>query len=308
MAELEDRKQSARRSLYTIVRRCRDCPRRMEFQSLQHEKVRCDDCQRKRQNKLALRRYKRMKRENPEAWAKLQAYTKKKNAANAARRKAKYVPHPRTPEMQREIIRQMADARDAKREKKIPRWNGESPDTVKAANPAYENGDSFQKFVKQFVICRICGKLVGSIAAHLKKNAVHSGIDLAEYKRLYPRAPIYSLKVKKRNRDWHNADNRTHPQRSAGFRANRKARINRALQKGWRPDNWKDWSADERLVAIMLIEDPNMGNREIGINLDESRFRCSFGETWERALTKPGSGATWIYRTRLKLRDARSRN
>jgi hypothetical protein len=200
---------------------------------------------------------------------------------NAAHRGA-----PATPERRAEIISGMRAARDAKHDKKYPRWNGESPDTVKNDNPAYENGERFKTFVKKHVICRICGKQVGNIAAHLGKN-VHTGIDLAEYKGLYPGAPIYSLKIKKRNRDWHNTDNRINPQRQAGFRANRKARVALALQKAWRPDDWLDKPIEWRIIGTELLSREPMTNRQLGQILDKGRIlRCPYGEKWEASVAK----------------------
>jgi len=148
-----------------------------------------------------------------------------------------YHPHPLTPERKREICLDATARRDALRDKTFPRWNGESPDTVKKANPAYENGEAFKIFAPEFVICRVCGKLVQSIAAHLspKKN-VHPGIDLEKYKPLYPGAPIYSPKVKKRISDWQIADNKANPQRRASFRAKRKVRADLAFQKASQAD------------------------------------------------------------------------
>jgi hypothetical protein len=193
-----------RRSLYKIVRRCADCKRGMDLQSLQHNKRCCDDCQKKRAKKLKSRAwrkaYQQIKR-NPEAWAKLQAKVKVKNDA---RRKAHpYIPHPLTPESRVEIGRKLTAIRDAARDAQHPRWNGESPEAV-IDDPTYEKKSG----VKKFVICRIgtCGKQVSSIAGHLTPNpprntSVHPGIDVKEYRRLFPGAPLYSEAYRKRNRD-----------------------------------------------------------------------------------------------------------
>jgi hypothetical protein len=193
----------------------------MELRSLQHEKRRCDNCQRKRGRKLARQRYRRMKRENPEAWARLQAKTKEKNAANAAKRKAKYVPHPLTPEKRTEICLNATAVRDALRSQQIPRWNGESDPNTVIANPKYEKDAGI---IKEFVICRKCGKQVSSITGHLGKN-VHPGTDLAKYRRDHPGAPIYSLISMKRNRDFHRLDLKAKPERYASYRAIRKDRL-----------------------------------------------------------------------------------
>lgn len=72
----------------------------------------------------------------------------------------------------------------------------------------------------------------------------------------------------------------------------------------WRPDDWDAWPEDERLVFIMLFEKPDTANDEIGIRLDESDFDCPFGKSWERELTQPGAGATWIWRIRKKITKA----
>jgi hypothetical protein len=162
-----------------------------------------------------------MKRENPEAWARLQAKTKKKNAANAAKRKAKYVPHPLTPEKRSEICLNATAVRDALRNQQIPRWNGESDPNTVIANPKYEKDTGI---IKKFVICRECGKQVSSITGHLGKN-VHPGIDLAKYRRDHPGAPIYSLIIMKRNRDFHRLHLKAKPEKYAGYRAKRKAQL-----------------------------------------------------------------------------------
>jgi hypothetical protein len=223
--ESAQKQKPARRSLSTMLRRCPDCKGKMELRSLQHEKRRCDDCQRKREKKLAQQRYQRMKRENPEAWAKLRKDVSAKNASNAPKRKATYVPHSVTPERQSEICLHATAVRDALRDKQIPRWNGESDPNTVIANPGYEKDAGI---IKNFVICRIreCGKQVSSIAGHLGKN-VHPENDLAKYRRDHPGAPIYSLRIMKRNRDFHRRHLKAKPEKYAGYRTKRKDRLRR---------------------------------------------------------------------------------
>lgn len=99
-----------------------------------------------------------------------------------------------------EIVRRAIAARDDLHDAKHPRWNGQPPEIV-IANPKYEEESGI---IKEFVICRICGKQLNSINGHLYENPpgktlTHPGIDLAEYKRLFPGAPIYSDALKARN-------------------------------------------------------------------------------------------------------------
>jgi hypothetical protein len=89
------------------------------------------------------------------------------------------------------------------------------------------------------------------------------------------------------------------------FNAEREAKI----KVGWRPDDWNDWEkwpADRKMVGLMLIENRLLTNTEIGQILDESRLPCPFGNgrdgnSWERALTSPGTGANWILKVRKDL-------
>lgn len=106
-----------------------------------------------------------------------------------------------------ESARRAVAARDALHDAQHPRWNSQPPETV-IANPLYEEECGI---ISEFVICRICGKQLNSMNSHLAANPpantfTHPGVDLKEYQRRFPEAPIYSLAVKQRNLDHALAD------------------------------------------------------------------------------------------------------
>jgi hypothetical protein len=70
----------------------------------------------------------------------------------------------------------------------------------------------------------------------------------------------------------------------------------------WRPIGWDEWPPENRMIGILLIENPDLPNRQLGHMCDDvSRLKCPFpGHSWEEAFTRPGSGANWI----AKLRKA----
>jgi hypothetical protein len=82
----------------------------------------------------------------------------------------------------------------------------------------------------------------------------------------------------------------------------------RKMALAWRPDDWDHWKGGERLVAEMLIKDPDLQNPEIGVRLDELNFPCPYGSknSWEREITKPGGAAMWIKRVRGRLEAAQA--
>lgn len=58
---------------------------------------------------------------------------------------------------------------------------------------------------------------------------------------------------------------------------------------------------EDQMAAMLVIT--GMTNAEIGRHFDErSRLKCPWADSWERALTQPGTGANWIARIRKQLR------
>jgi hypothetical protein len=97
--------------------------------------------------------------------------------------------------------------------------------------------------------------------------------------------------------------------RTAEWRARQQERLAAAERRAWRPKDWTDWPAAEQAIGSMLIENPGIRAREIGVRFDESRSPIRPPETWgvtswERALSNPGPGATWFSRLRTRLRNA----
>ncbi len=98
-------------------------------------------------------------------------------------------------------------------------------------------------------------------------------------------------------------------QNDPGIRENKRAAMKRHMRVKnaasaavWRPSDWNTWRPEDQMAGVLLLENPGITNAEIGQRMDErSRLRCPFGDSWERALTRPGTGANWIASIRKKL-------
>jgi hypothetical protein len=155
---------------------------------------------------------------------------------------------------------------------------------------------------KQF--CKNCGKVLGAMN-HSGYCKAHEGFKNKLAPKLCKQPGCTEL-ISARRRSgfcqahyWQNyaatpGKREAARQRTARYRL----RQQKKLAKAWRPDGWEKLSADEQMVVLMLIENPTISNREIGIRLDDSRLRCPWGDSWERQLMKPGSAANWIAKIR----------
>lgn len=91
---------------------------------------------------------------------------------------------------------------------------------------------------------------------------------------------------------------------SKGQRERMQAHMQALAAKAWLPDDWADWREDERLIFHIVRENPSVKPREVALRLDESRFACPFrGGSWHRAITRPGSAATWMTKILKIARD-----
>lgn len=71
----------------------------------------------------------------------------------------------------------------------------------------------------------------------------------------------------------------------------------------WTPPGFESWPIERQIFGLFLLQNPDTTNRELGQLLDDSRLINPFGkDPWERSLTEPGSGATWLAKLRKSVR------
>jgi hypothetical protein len=165
-----------------------------------------------------------------------------------------------------------------------------TPEELAAAqkDPRYEKRNG----ISDRVICRKprCGfKSLGRLDKHFRQAHEMDTEEIEEHRREYHWPPIMSAD-----------DLAKHAEREQASRKELR-------RTGWRPVGWKKWPLWKRAVGIIIIENPGLEPRDIGVRMDEERppFRCPESwkqDSWERAFTTPGPGATWLSRLREKLR------
>jgi hypothetical protein len=88
-----------------------------------------------------------------------------------------------------------------------------------------------------------------------------------------------------------------------------RARQQAKLAEAWRPRDFDKWPAAEQAIGSIVIRTPSLRARRIGQRFDDSKSPIRPPESWrtdswERAFSKPGAGATWFSKLRIRLRKA----
>jgi hypothetical protein len=74
---------------------------------------------------------------------------------------------------------------------------------------------------------------------------------------------------------WARTYNILHPERREYY----KNYATRLRERAWRPHDWENWDAEQKAVGIIMIENPGIKPRALGILLDQSRLPPVSGNT-----------------------------
>jgi hypothetical protein len=86
--------------------------------------------------------------------------------------------------------------------------------------------------------------------------------------------------------------------------AKHRAREREVLAKSWRPAGWEKWPAEQQAVGAIIIGNPGLKPRALGLFLDNSRLTCIWqqnGGSWERNFATAGTARNWLDRLTQRL-------